>query len=82
MTAPSGVTLEPILVDAKTAATMAGVSRSTWLGWDASGMNPRPIRLGGRVLWCVADLRDWAAMGCPGREAFEEQRVTPSRSKA
>lgn len=63
--------LEPVLIDARAAAAACGVARSTFLAWDASGMNPRPIRLGGRVLWSVDDLRRWAAAGCPGREEFE-----------
>jgi predicted DNA-binding transcriptional regulator AlpA len=63
--------LEPILVDARRAAEMCGVSRSTWLGWDAAGLNPSPIRLGGRVLWAVEHLRTWAVSGCPSRQEIE-----------
>jgi len=69
-------TVEPVLVDSRTAAGLCGISRSTWLSWDAAGMNPRPVRLGGRVLWAVDDLRQWAAAGCPGRERFEQGRQT------
>ena len=61
------VIIEPILVDSETAARLCGVSRSTWLAWDASGINPKPVRIIGRVLWCVGDLRRWAAEGCPSR---------------
>lgn len=62
---------DPIMVDGKTAAEMCGVSRSTWLGWDSAGVCPRPIRIGGRVLWSVDHLRSWAAAGCPSREERE-----------
>ncbi|MBM4149896.1 MAG: hypothetical protein FJ224_12770 [Lentisphaerae bacterium] len=65
---------EQILVDAKVAAGLCGVSRSTWLAWDAAGINPRPIRLQGRVLWVVTHLRAWAAAGCPSREQFEQEK--------
>lgn len=64
-------TVEPLLVDARRAAEMCGVSRSTWLGWDAGGINPRPVKIGGRVLWPVEHLRTWASMGCPSREQME-----------
>jgi predicted DNA-binding transcriptional regulator AlpA len=71
----AGVPIEPILIDARAAAALCGVARSTFLGWDAAGLSPRPIRLGGRVLWCVANLRDWAAAGCQSREAFEQAKA-------
>jgi len=60
-----------VLVDAKTAAAMCSVSRSTWLGWDAAGLCPAPVRIGGRVLWCSPTIRRWALAGCPGREDWE-----------
>lgn len=62
----------PILIDATTAARACGVSRTTWLSWDAAGINPAPIRIGGRVLWSVDHLRAWAAAGCPSREQMVE----------
>lgn len=67
------IAIEPVLVDAKTAAAACGVSRSTWLSWDSAGLNPQPVRIVGRVLWAVDDLRRWAAAGCPGREAFQQR---------
>lgn len=68
------VQIEPILIDAKSASASCGVSRSLWLQWDCIGANPRPVRLGGRVLWAVTDLRAWAAAGCPSRETFEQMK--------
>lgn len=74
MKALDQVAIEPVLVDARAAAAACGVSRSTWLAWDAAGINPRPVRIVGRVLWPVDDLRRWAAAGCPGREVFEQRK--------
>lgn len=74
MKALGEVGIEPVLVDAKTAAATCGVSRSTWLAWDAAGLNPQPVRIVGRVLWAVDDLRRWAAAGCPGRETFQAEK--------
>jgi predicted DNA-binding transcriptional regulator AlpA len=64
--------VEPLLIDARAAAAACGVSRSTFLGWDAAGLCPRPVRMVGRVLWVVADLRRWTNSGCPSREQFEQ----------
>jgi len=68
------VAMEPIMLDAKQAAALCGVSRSTWLAWDSAGMNPRAVRLGGRVLWAVEDLRLWVRWGCE-REEFERRKA-------
>jgi len=67
--------LEPILVSCETAARLCGVSRSTFLNWDAVGACPRSVRpaAGGRVLWPVEAIRTWAMQGCPSRE----QEATP-----
>jgi predicted DNA-binding transcriptional regulator AlpA len=71
MKAVDSLAFEPVLVDSKAAAAACGVSRSTFLSWDAAGLCPRPVRIVGRVLWVVADLRRWAVDGCPSREQFE-----------
>ena len=39
-------------------------------GWDAAGKLPAPIRIGGRVVWRVAEIRAWLAAGAPDREAW------------
>ncbi len=75
MKALDAVTCEPILVAAKTAAGLCGVSRSTWLSWDAAGLCPRSTLIIGRRLWCVEDLKLWSRWGCPGREAFEARKI-------
>lgn len=75
------VGIEPVLIDTKEAARICGVARSTFLGWDAAGLCPRPIRLNGRVLWAVVDLRFWAQLGAPGREAFEAAKAEQGRSR-
>jgi len=62
-----------ILVDGNGAAALCNVSRSTWLGWDATGQCPHSIRLGGRVLWSTQAIREWAAMGCPSREQIAKK---------
>jgi predicted DNA-binding transcriptional regulator AlpA len=66
--------LRPVLVDAKIAAAMFSVSRSSWWSWHSSGRCPAPIVLHGRTLWRVSELRRWAAAGCPSRQAWFAMR--------
>jgi predicted DNA-binding transcriptional regulator AlpA len=70
----NGVTLEPILLDARGAAKLAGVSRATWYRLHSSGRCPSPVRLGARVLWRLEELREWARAGCPSRARWEEMK--------
>jgi predicted DNA-binding transcriptional regulator AlpA len=61
----AGRFVEPLAVDAATAARMCGVSRANWYALKASGRIPPPIRIGWRTLWRVDDLKKWVALGCP-----------------
>ncbi len=68
-----------LLVDAKRAAEMCSKSLRTWRAWDARGLIPRPVRIGGHsTLWRVAELEEWVAAGCPPRAEWEA-RKQPSR---
>lgn len=58
----------PLMVDAKAAAALCGVSPATWHRMLAAGKTPAPVRLsGGCVRYRTADLADWIARGCPCR---------------
>lgn len=71
--AVSGVVLQatPLLVPAPAAALLCGVSERTWRKFDRCGRVPSPLRWGKRRLWCVEELRRWAAAGCPPRERWK-----------
>ena len=59
---------ERLLVDARGAAALLGISRTNWLTRYQMGQTPEPIRnLGRRVLWRLAELRAWVDAGCPNR---------------
>lgn len=60
-----------LLVSAEEAAALCGVSRSTWLGWDAEGLCPRRIVIGGCVRWSAIQLARWSTAGAPDRATFE-----------
>jgi hypothetical protein len=61
------VTVEPVLVDARGAARMTGLSERYWRKLDRRGRIPAALHVGRRRLWGVATLRAWAESGCPAR---------------
>jgi predicted DNA-binding transcriptional regulator AlpA len=58
---------ERMLVDAKRAAGMLGVSRAHFYRMHKRGLLPLPVRLGGSVRWRTDELRVWVAAGMPSR---------------
>lgn len=73
-------TIEPAMVNATSAAEIVGLSRRYLLTADASGrIGPRSIKIGRRRLWSVAELRRWAAAGCPHRVNWEGQQQERTR---
>ena len=62
---------ESIMGDARDAAKLCGIGRTSWLSLAASGKTPAPVRLGRRVLWRRDELKDWIAAGCPARQKWE-----------
>ncbi len=63
-----------LLLDAKTAAQICGLSRSGWWSLHAAGNVPLPVRLGRRTLWCASELVAWTEAGCPSRERWESMK--------
>ncbi len=64
----------PLLLGARQAAEMCGVSRSTWWALHAAGRIPLPVRLGRRTLWAVTGpkgLTAWIVAECPSRDRWE-----------
>jgi prophage regulatory protein len=63
--------VQPLLVGTKEAARLCGVSLATWHRLNAASKVPKPMRLGGRVLWSMDSLRLFVQLGCPDRRMFE-----------
>ena len=63
----SGCRVRPILVRRRAAARVCGMGVSTFDRADAAGLVPAARKVGGCKLWCLAELREWAARGCPPR---------------
>lgn len=50
---------EPLAVSEAQAAQLIGVSARTLFNWRANGTGPRAIRVGGRILYAVDEIRRW-----------------------
>jgi predicted DNA-binding transcriptional regulator AlpA len=66
----------PLVADAKRLARLLGCGLRTVRTWDAAGKLPKPIRIGGRVLWYLPEIRSWIECGSPSRETWE--RIKPT----
>ena len=61
---PMSEPIEPLLIDAKRAAVMLGLSARNL--WSLTKCNAVPHRkIGRRTLYVPAELRAWIALGCP-----------------
>jgi predicted DNA-binding transcriptional regulator AlpA len=64
--------LEPLLVDAKQAAILCGISPASWHRLRSAGkIGPGPVRLGGRVLWRRAEIEAWVTGGCLDQQTWK-----------
>lgn len=67
------VSAEPILAGRKTVARILDVSVATVTRWDAAGKMPAARRIGGRRLWSVRELKEWAARPKPSGELMTRE---------
>jgi prophage regulatory protein len=76
---PSALTADPagapLVADARRLARLLDVGLRTIRAWDASGKLPEPVRIGGRVVWRLDELRAWLDAGAPDREAWAALRA-------
>ncbi len=61
----------PLVGDARAVARLLDCGLRTVRTMDAAGKLPRPLRIGGRVVWRVRELRAWLNAGAPPREEWE-----------
>ena len=67
-TAPSSTSETPLLLDAKSAAQLLGVSESSYWKLHSQGRVPLPLRLSERIVrWRRDELEHWVRAGCPAR---------------
>jgi predicted DNA-binding transcriptional regulator AlpA len=72
---PAGPADPPLVVDARRLAGMLGCGLRTVRTWDAAGKLPAPVRIGGRVVWRVSEIRAWLDAGAPDRETWAAIRA-------
>jgi predicted DNA-binding transcriptional regulator AlpA len=68
------MTLAPdqaLLLAARDAARLCGVSERTWRTWDAGGRVPRAVEIGRSKFWRRRELEEWIGQGCPDRHAWQ-----------
>lgn len=67
--------LPPLMAGAHGVAQMLDCGLRTVRAMDAAGKLPKPIRLGGKVLWSIDELRNWIRAACPCRSDWERIRT-------
>ena len=67
---------QSLLLTARQAAELLGISVRTWRTWDAGGLVPRAIQIGHTKRWRADELRRWIADGCPARHAWKAATPT------
>jgi prophage regulatory protein len=65
----------PLVADAAALAPLLTVGVRTIRTWDSSGKLPRPLRISGRVVWLLDEIRDWLAAGAPDRSTWEARKA-------
>ena len=71
------VQAEPLLVSAKDAARLCGISERLWRSWDSAGKCPEAVLNGkGVKRWHFDELRHWVAASCPSRGRWVQVRIT------
>jgi predicted DNA-binding transcriptional regulator AlpA len=65
----------PLVADARDLAAHLRCGVRTVRTWDAAGKLPAPVRIGGRVVWRVSEIRAWLDAGAPDRETWEARRA-------
>ncbi len=69
----------PLVVDARRLAVLLSVGLRTVRTWDAAGRLPAPIRIGGRCLWQLDEIRAWLGDGAPDRATWMAIRAARRR---
>jgi prophage regulatory protein len=61
---------EKELLAAPEASALCSSSTASWHRGNASGLIPRPLKIGGLVRWSRRELMAWIEHGCPPRQQW------------
>jgi predicted DNA-binding transcriptional regulator AlpA len=64
-----------LLLSARQAAKLCGVSEATWWRLHAAAKCPAPVKIGSSTRWRVEELRVWTEAGCPDRQSWTALRA-------
>lgn len=73
--------LSPLVADARRLARLLCCGLRSVRTWDAAGKLPEPIRIGGRVVWRMKEIRAWLAAGAPDRQTWAAIRTDKKQSR-
>jgi predicted DNA-binding transcriptional regulator AlpA len=65
-----------LVVDARRLAILLCAGVRSVRTWDAAGKLPRPVRIGGRVVWRIDEIRAWLEAGAPDRQTWEARQAS------
>ena len=71
----------PLVADARGIAKLLCSGIRTVRTWDAAGKIPSPIRIGGRVVWRLDEIRAWLDAGAPDRATWTAIRAAQTKSR-
>lgn len=64
-----------LLIDARDAARLLGISRSSFWSLLAAGRVPPPVFRAGRVVrWNRQEIESWVSSGCPVVDRWREEK--------
>lgn len=67
---PDPTAAPPLVVDARRLAAILCLSIRSVRTLDAAGKLPSPLRIGGRVVWRLDELKAWLTAGAPDRKTW------------
>jgi predicted DNA-binding transcriptional regulator AlpA len=82
MDTPTDPASLPLVADARRLAPMLSAGLRTLRSWDAAGKLPAPVRIGGRVVWRLDEIRAWLAAGAPCRAEWEAIKATSQHNSS
>jgi predicted DNA-binding transcriptional regulator AlpA len=77
--ASPSLAVEPLLLTARQAAALYGISPATWHRWNAGGRVPACVRIGTTVRWRRSELAAHIEAGAPDRLAWERLKQQQNR---
>lgn len=64
--------IEPFMIGKKDLAKMLAISTANLERWNASGeLGPIGIKKNGRILWILAEIKEWIDARLPRREIWK-----------